>query len=108
MAGQAIADMRWAVKGTWADAKIWASIGPGSLRGMNRLHNRPTKQPLKQVQFLVELKKLLLVYNKQLPKSISSRIEAVDAQSTLCEFDKYSRVLLSEGRPKQLYDGGAS
>lgn len=33
------------------------------------------------------------------------RLSAQDLQNCLCEFDKYERVRLGEGRPKQLYPG---
>ena len=105
MAGQVIADMRWAVKGNWADAKTWAPIGPGSLRGMNRLHSRPTKQPLKQEQFLVELQELIKMCQKKLPKSITQRLEAIDYQNCCCEYTGYEKVLWGEGRKKQRYPG---
>jgi hypothetical protein len=31
--------------------------------------------------------------------------EMREVEHTLCEFDKYERARLGEGRPKQLYDG---
>lgn len=106
MAGQVIADMRWAAKGSWSDRNDWAAIGPGSQRGMNRIMGREIKATIKQDLFEVELRRLMDRLRKGLPKEISSRLEAIDYQNCLCEQDKYSRVINQEGnRPKQKYPG---
>jgi hypothetical protein len=105
MAGQVAADWRWAVSCSMRDRKRWAPMGPGSKRGMNRLKERPINFPLHQDQFLTELQWLIGVGNQYLPPRITDRLEAIDWQNTLCEFDKYSRALLGEGRPKQKYQG---
>lgn len=107
IAGQVVADLRWAVTGTWEDRCRWAPVGPGSARGMNRLHGRPVKQPLGQAQFTDELAALTDRLQFALPASITSRLEAIDYQNCLCESNKMSRTLDGEGRPKQLYRGGA-
>lgn len=110
MAGQIAADLRWATDGKFLDKNTWAAMGPGSKRGMNRLHfsnnERDVDSPLKQEQFLEELREFVAFAKKALPTSITSRLEMIDWQNCFCEFDKYSRVLLDEGRPKQKYDGG--
>lgn len=105
MAGQVVADLRWALDGSWEDRKTWAPIGPGSAKGMNRVQGRLPGQSLGQLQFLDELQVLIAVLQRKLPKSISSRMEAHDYQNTLCEFSKYEKALWDEGRPKQLYKG---
>lgn len=105
MTGQVVADLRWATKGTWADRCRWAPMGPGSKRGMNRLLGRGVNDPLSQEEFLERLRDMIEKCRESLPSSITSRLEAIDWQNCLCEFDKYSRVLYSEGKPKQLYPG---
>lgn len=105
MAGQIVADLRWAVAGPWEDKNDWAPAGPGSIRGLNRLHERPIKTPLKQDRFLVELRTMMKEVRKRVPRAIHGRLEAHDFQNTLCESDKYNRVLFGEGRPKSLYPG---
>lgn len=105
MAGQVVADLRHAMSGLWSDKLTWAPIGPGSRRGMNRLHKREPRSPLSQAQFGEELTAMMCKCRDSLPKSITGRLEAHDYQNCLCESDKYNRVLLGEGRPKQLYDG---
>jgi hypothetical protein len=106
MAGQVVADLRWAVTGRWSDRHTWAPVGPGSARGMNRLHDRDVKAPLHQDQFLEDLTTLVGKLRKALPGSIADRLEVMDYQNCLCEFDKYERTLRGEGKPKQLYRGG--
>jgi len=104
MAGQIAADLRWAVKGKWKDKKTWAPIGPGSKRGMNRFRKRSLKYNLKQQQFLGEMNECSKLLRITYP-NIYERLEAIDIQNTLCEFDKYERALAEAGRPKQKYEG---
>ncbi len=105
MAGQIVADMRWALSGTWDDALVWAPCGPGSIRGMNRVHGRELNKRTPQVEFTKELHELILKGMELLPESITNRMEAIDWQNCLCEFDKMCRTLDGEGKPKQLYKG---
>jgi len=112
MAGQVVADLRWALSGTWADRNDWAPVGPGSARGLARLLYGDEWQAVarrfagNQDDFLFDFAPLTGRLRKRLPKDLSDRLEAMDFQNCLCEFDKYNRALLDEGRPKQRYDGG--
>ena len=103
MAGQLVADLRWAVDGTWKDRMAWAPIGPGSQRGLNRLLGLETNRSIPQKEFLVRLISMIDALYSKLPKAITSRLEAHDFQNCLCEYDKYNRTLFGEGKPKQLY-----
>lgn len=105
MAGQVVADLRWAMTGTWSDRNSWAPMGPGSKRGLSRLYNRPLDTKWSQQEFLEYLKEVVTTCYSQLPIELSRRLEMMDWQNCLCEFDKYMRTLLGEGRPKQLYQG---
>ncbi len=116
MAGQIVADLRWATHGgydnnpvrredAWADRKTWAPIGPGSKRGMNRLLERDLAASLSQEEFTTHLSALMVECKAKLPKEIHSRLEAMDYQNCLCETDKLNRVLNGEGKPKQRYPG---
>lgn len=105
MAGQIVADLRWAVAGTWTDKHTWAAMGPGSQKGMNCLHNRPFEYHLKQQQFMNELTKLKAECLSKLPISITGKLEMIDYQNCCCEFFKFSKTLLGLGRPKQRYNG---
>lgn len=108
MAGQIVADLRWAISGDWEDKDIWAPPGPGSRRGLARLFGDEYKTALAEFNnvdnWLTSFKELVLeeVPNR-LSVDISKRLEAIDYQNCLCEFDKYERALWGEGKPKQLY-----
>lgn len=104
MAGQIVADLRHAVPGAWDDVKFWAPIGPGSNRGLNRLLASKLNQHIRQSVFEVELEKLSRILERSLP-DVYARLEGIDVQNCLCEFDKYERTLLEGRRPKQNYGG---
>jgi len=101
-AGQVVADLRWALPGSWSDAGAWAPLGPGSLKGLNRLHGRPLSYRLDQAGFMVELAEVMAECRRRLPVTITDRLEAMDYQNCLCEVDKYCRVV-EGGRCKQRY-----
>lgn len=106
MAGQVVADMRHAYPGEWEDANSWAPIGPGSQRGMNRLLGRDLNKPMRQGEFLDHLTETVIpLCRENLPYTIVDRLEAMDYQNCLCEFDKYERTLLEGRRPKRLFRG---
>jgi len=105
MAGQIVADLRWAMNQGWDDKDHWAPIGPGSMKGMNCIQERDPKAPLRQERFLEELQDVMEQCRRALPESITSRMEAMDYQNCCCEFSKYTRTLEGSGRPKQLYPG---
>jgi len=107
MAGQVVADLRWAIDGTWDDRNDWAPIGPGSARGMNRLMGRPLDKPLSQGSFLQDLQPVMMAFSTYLPDALVQKMEAHDWQNCLCEFDGYERVLHGQGRKKELYRSGA-
>lgn len=102
--GQIVADLRWAVTGQWSDKHTWAPMGPGSKRGMNRLLGRDIKTPIKQDYFCELLQDVYDRVKDDLPQ-IGKRLELIDIQSCLCEYDKMERTLFEGRRPKQLYDG---
>ena len=106
MAGQVVADLRWAVTGEWADRDRWAPLGPGSRRGLNRLLGRPPETPVTQPQFEQELVTVMHGCLDVLPPTLTVRLEAMDYQNCLCEYDKACRAWFDEGRPKQLYRNG--
>jgi hypothetical protein len=92
MAGQVVND--WVLANLLKDATdlyTFAPIGPGSMRGMNRLHDRGLEKPMKQAQFTEELQELKETLNIELPWS-STIMTAHDLQNCLCEIDKYMRL----------------
>lgn len=103
MAGQVTADLRWALSGSWSDRNSWAPIGPGSRRGMNRLLESVVNTPIPQVDFDTLLTRLIADLSVALPDNIGERLEAMDYQNCLCEFDKYERTLFEGRRPKAIF-----
>lgn len=105
MAGQVIADARHCLADTtyWADKMTWAPPGPGSMRGLNRLHKRHVDKKIAYNVFQRELVSLIKSVLERVDREITIRLEAHDYQNCLCEFDKYERARNAEGRPKQNY-----
>lgn len=105
LAGQIACDLRWAARVLWPDVHTFAPMGPGSQRGLNRLHGRPLNQRIKYEQFREELNQMIGYCLAHVPESITERLEAIDYQNCLCEFDKMERTLREGRRPKQNYPG---
>lgn len=103
MAGQIVADLRWAMTGLWRDRNRWAPQGPGSTRGLARLLGLDPATPMRPVVFRRRFNDVLERGFNRLPWEVRGRMEAMDCQNCLCEWDKYERTLWDEGRPKQLY-----
>jgi len=87
------------------DKYKWANAGPGAKRGLNRIHERPYKKSLSQTQANDEMQKLL----SKAPSYIGEHVplEAVDMRTiehSLCEWDKYERVRLGQGKPRSKFD----
>jgi hypothetical protein len=109
MAGQIVCDTKYtALLDKAPDWWSFAVEGPGSKRGLNRVFNRPVNQNWKKDEWFVELHRLkasldsmiMLRSPMQMPP-----MHAQDLQNCLCEFDKYERVRLGEGRPRNNYPG---
>jgi len=100
MAAQVIADWKYADPNKWEDFNTFAASGPGSRRGMNRVLGLPISALMSEAAFRERLSVLRDAVNKRLSML---PLTAQDVQNCLCEFDKYERVRLGEGRPKQRY-----
>ena len=96
MAGQIISDLAYTeTLEHAADWWTWCCSGPGSKRGLNRLMLRPLKASWPETEFRVAV--------NELRNMLGDDIHARDYQNCLCEFDKYSRVLNGEGKPRATY-----
>lgn len=106
MAGQVIADLKYApILRHAKDWSTWAVSGPGSKRGLNRVMGRDKKANWKEADWKECLDEL---YDKISPKLIEAGLPPIheqDLQNALCEFSKYERTRLGEGRPRQKYNG---
>lgn len=111
MAAQVVADVKFTdLLKDAPDWWTWAAPGPGSMRGLNRVCGYPADKSWKDGQvnhWFSTLQKLQSEIEPLIAKAKMPRLSAQDTQNCLCEFDKYERVRTGEGRPKQLYPGGA-
>lgn len=106
MVGQIIADLKYVEPLSKAvDWNTWAMSGPGSRRGLNRVCGNPVLGRWKETEWHRILLTLQAQVNPLLEKLEMPPLHAQDLQNCLCEFDKYERVRLGEGYPKQLYKG---
>ena len=88
------------------DIYTWANPGPGAMRGLNRLYGRDKDMSQRKHVFICEMRNLLEIANKhhKWPANPSGLpVEMRDIEHTLCEFDKYERVRLGQGRPRGVY-----
>lgn len=108
MAAQVVADLK-NTKGQALqvahDWWTWAAPGPGSLRGLNRIMGRGAVKtwPAGDPGWLTTLQKLQEHVHTRFDALGWKLLCAQDVQNCLCEFDKYERVRLGEGKPKQLF-----
>jgi hypothetical protein len=109
LAAQVVADVKYQT--AWRTAPDWetfAAPGPGSLRGLNRVFGFHTSAPW-DGGALGWHTNLLLLKKEIDPLAIKAGIppiHAQDLQNCLCEFDKYERTRLGEGKPRSKYSGG--
>lgn len=87
------------------DIMTWANPGPGCIRGIVRLlggsvRNRADYPSHKQ---LLPIMRGILRFSNDFLADWMPAWEMRDVEHTLCEFDKYERVRLGEGKPRQKY-----
>jgi hypothetical protein len=99
IAGQVAADLTY-TELDFDDLYTYAPIGPGSSRGLNYLHNRKPFAAWAQDDFNHELRVLkdLMGYRLGLVD-----LTLHDVQNVMCEFSKYCRAVMGEGKPKTTY-----
>jgi hypothetical protein len=91
------------------DKLTWSPAGPGAIRGLNRLHDRPTQAGMPQQRAQHKMQALLgrlsmdRAFKDYMPE-IGVHYGVTDVQFSLCELDKYLRVKNGEGRPRSGYD----
>lgn len=96
------------------DVMTWANVGPGCLRGLNRISGRTRLLPrkpshkyradLSEADALREMSQLLRLSGESSnwPRSWQSW-DMRTVEHNLCEFDKYERVRTGEGVPRQVF-----
>jgi hypothetical protein len=103
MAGQVVADMRHVhYEYPWADRMTWAPQGPGSLRGVNRLIGQHLDYRLPKGDWLDVVRRAMAAVARAEP-AIAERLELMDIQNCLCEYDKFRRLTLGQGSVRARY-----
>jgi hypothetical protein len=122
VAYEIVCDLRWTKLMTgenWLSAPpdrlTWANMGGGAQRGLQRLGMPAFNKDvgLKSMACLwAESESFLQDHvkkHKELPLSTRAveypPFELREIEHSLCEFDKYERIRLNQGRPRQKYDG---
>lgn len=103
------------------DIMTWANPGPGANRGANRVFGRDKDQRNSKERLNEEMREILgYSLDRDLWPGAGKHIttlrgrpayshedwpawEMRDVEHTLCEFDKYMRVMAGEGRPRGVY-----
>jgi hypothetical protein len=109
MSAQVVAEVKYVEPLKSArDWMTFAAPGPGSQRGLNRVLGRETKKSWEETNWRAAIRRLHEALIPELQRIGIDRLHAQDLQNCLCEFDKYERVRLGEGKPKRKFAGGAS
>jgi len=91
------------------DKMIWCNPGPGAIRGLYRLLGREITTKSNATCLPVpkdweeQTRKLLAIVQRELPDL--PPFEMREIEHSLCETDKYLRLLLGDGKSKRRYDG---
>ena len=101
IAGQVAADLTYCPQlGGAFDLRSYAPMGPGSSRGLNYLHGRKPFASWDQNSF----NQALIEINKSIDKELEIKDLSLHCvQNCMCEFSKYCRTVLGEGKPKSVY-----
>lgn len=113
-----VTDLSYNVLKNADDMMTWANAGPGALRGINRLCGRQIKYPMKPVVACEELRRIMEImrdaYQRQAKATrnkeqkefwlnSAGRVNMRTAEHTMCEYDKYCRVVTGDGFPRSKY-----
>lgn len=116
MAYEIACDLRWtAILEDAPDINTWANVGPGAVRGLNRIYGRPVGKSIPQDQALSEMRDLLGIahtdghYWPIFEQSLDERFppdrflpqwELREVEMWLCEADKIWRVKEGAGQTR--------
>jgi hypothetical protein len=91
------------------DIMSWANPGPGAMRGMDRIYGVYRKNEKYQTttrEVYIAIMNWLLEKSPEHLADWVPTMEMRDIEHSLCEFDKYERVRLGQGKPRQKYQVG--
>lgn len=97
---EVVCDARYTRYGAeWVDINSFAHAGPGAVRGLNRLLGRETRESMRAEVALEHMGELLEAVSRKWPRKWP-KLELREIEHSLCEYDKWQRVLTGEGRPR--------
>jgi len=106
MSAQVIADLKYVAPLTEADDWwTFAASGPGSRRGLNRVLNQRVDSRWDENRWHASLMKLAYAMAPLIRDAGMATLHNQDLQGLLCEFDKYERTRMGQGRPRSTYPG---
>jgi hypothetical protein len=106
LAGQIVADTKYtALLENASDWWDWACSGPGSRRGLNRIFNHPVNRPWNEEAWFVAMCGLKAAIGPLVLDAGMPSLHMQDLQNCLCEFSKYEKARLGEGRLRNRYAG---
>ena len=87
------------------DKMSWTNFGPGSSRGIERVFGRGGDK-LNAARELLRLSQQEKYWPQRGGGIVWPAWEMREVEHTLCEFDKYERARLGEGKPKEIFRNG--
>ena len=109
MAYEIVCDLRYtAMLEQATDKLLWSNPGPGAIRGLHRVLGREIKNksnaacPPVPKDWEMQTRRLLAIVQARFPEM--PPFEMREIEMSLCEYDKYVRLLLGEGKAKRGYD----
>jgi hypothetical protein len=105
LAAQVIADLKNTPRHPLASAPdwhTWSAPGPGSLRGLNWFFYDKPDGPITATKYEVKIQECWAEVKPLLPAALQD-LHMQDFQNCLCEFSKYCRIRLGDGRVRSKY-----
>lgn len=101
---EVVCDARFTRYGAnWTDIDSWSNAGPGAKRGLYRLLDEPVSTVMSQDRALPLMRHLHATITKTW--LATPALELREIEHSLCEFDKFERARLNQGRPRARYQG---
>lgn len=105
LAAQVIADLKNIPGYPLAQAPdwhTWSAPGPGSLRGLNWFFHDKPDGPITAKRYELKIQECWAEVKSLLPAALQD-LHMQDFQNCLCEFSKYCRIRLGDGRVRSRY-----
>lgn len=103
IAYEVVTDLSYHILSDAPDKNTWANVGPGAIRGLNRCLSNRVKKRMKQEEALDWMMSFYSALKPKWSAEFGTELTLRDIEHSLCEFDKYERVRLGQGKPRQRY-----